>query len=246
MAPASSSLFRSSPARRSVIPRTSLAATAVACLLVTGCSLGESSNEASTWTVRGGSLAGDVDGDGKVDRVAVEDAGPRSCRFRLSARSADRMLTVPLNLDICEGKPAETWDTNFPFVKGLAAIDGDPGLEIVVELGHGASTGFATIFGVEEGALREWRLPNRTLSYYGSVGTGHHVVDCARQKGLVVVSTLVFEEPRSVHRSWYRAENGRLDLIRSRKAKAPGGRPLSSEFKEPQPFPTCTAVRADE
>lgn len=229
-----------------MIPPTSLAATAVACLLVTGCSLSESSDEASTWTVRGGSLAGDVDGDGKVDRVAVEDAGSRSCRFRLSARSADRMLAVPLNLDICESKPAETRGANFPFVKGLAAIDRELGLEIVVELSHGASTGFATVFGVEQGDLREWRLPNHVLSYYGSVGTGHHVVDCARQKGLVVLSTLVFGDS-AVHRSWYRVENGGLDLIRSRKVKTPKGRrPVYSEFREPQPFPTCTTVRADD
>jgi hypothetical protein len=228
-----------------VIPPARLAATAVTCLLVTGCSFGETSDEASSWTVRGGSLAGDVDGDGKVDRVAVEDAGSRSCRFRVSARSADRMLTAPLNLDICEGKPAETWGTSFPFVKGLAAIDREPGLEIVVELGHGASTEFATIFGVRNGHLRQWRLPEGTLTYYGSVGTGHHVADCARQKGLVVLSTLVFDEPRSVHRTWYRTENGKLERIRSRRIKAPEGRPLSSEFREPQPFPTCTAVRAD-
>jgi hypothetical protein len=189
-------------------------------------------------------VTGDVDGDAKADQVAVEDAGSRSCRFRVSARSADETLTAPLKLDICESKPAETWDTDFPFVKGLAAIDLEPGLEIVVEIGHGASRVFATIFGVENGSLREWRLPKNELSYYGSVGTGYSVVDCARQKGLVVLSTQNFSTS-SVHRSWYRAERGSLDFVRSSNVKV-SSRSLPREFGEPQPFPTCTGVRGDD
>jgi hypothetical protein len=218
--------------------------TVVACLLVAGCSLGASSDEAVKWTERGGSLTGDVDGDGKADQVAVEDAGPRSCRFRVRVRSGEETVTAPLNLEICQSKPAETWDTSFPFVKGLAAIDLEPGLDIVVEIGHGASRVFATILGVEEGGLREWRLPEKELSYYGSVGTGNSVVDCARQKGLVVLSTQDFRTS-SVHRRWYRAQGGRLDFVRSSMVDV-SGRSLPTEFGEPQPFPTCTAVRADD
>lgn len=229
-----------------MIARIGSAAAVVACVLASGCSLGDSPDEAVSWTVRGGSLAGDVDGDGHAEEVAVEDAGPRSCRFRVRARSANGLLAAPLELDVCTSKPAETWGTRFPFVKGLAAIDRHPGLEVVVELGHGASTGFATIFGVERGALREWQLPDHVLSYYGSLGTGHHVVDCARQKGLVILSTLVFRDS-SVRRRWFRAENGRLKFIQSRRIKtSEGRRPIYSEFREPQPFPTCTAVRADD
>jgi hypothetical protein len=216
-----------------VIGRIAMWAAAVV-FLAAACMPARSSSQSVGWQVRGASLVGDVDGDGSTDEVAVEDAGSRSCRFRVRARTSRVTLTTPLRLGICAEKPAETWGTARPSVIGLAAIDRQPGLEIVIELGCGAHTCFATVFGFDGRVLREWEVPLETIAYGGSVGTGSRSIDCAG-KGIVVGSTLNWRTS-SVHRTWYRARGGRLEHIRARKSSSRGAR------LAPRPFAGCTVV----
>jgi hypothetical protein len=227
-----------------------LAALAFALALLVGCS--DSKKKASGWHVRGATVRGDVDGDGKADEVAVEDRGPRSCRFRVRAATAGGVLTARLPLSICEGKPAETYGTALPGIRGLAEIDTDPGLEIVVETHQGASTEFAALFTVRNGRISRVDLPrpflDDELAFEGSV-THFEVVDCVRP-GIVVVSGYGAElGPRVVYgRSFYRVEGTRFLFLR---AGARGRLPAERvgelqrypEFREPQPFPSCMKVR---
>jgi hypothetical protein len=219
--------------------RTAVLATAV--LSLTACMpTGSSENEAAVWHVRGAELVGDVDGDGRRDEVAVEDAGPRSCRFRVRARSDRRTLTSPLLVQICEEKPSETWHSARPSVKALAAIDRRPGLEIVVEEGCGAHTCFTALVGFDGRRLRHWRVPFESLAYGGSVGTGAHSVDCADEKGIVVSSALDFTTS-SLHRTWFRVRDSRLERVRRGRSAA-----HAANLNQLQPFASCTVVRAGE
>jgi hypothetical protein len=221
-----------------VTTHVALAAAVAVCLVSAACMPMPSSSESVVWHVRGASLVGDVDGDGRRDEVAVEDAGPQSCRFRVRARSDQRTLTMPLRLQICEDKPSETWGTAHPSVIALAAIDRLRGLEIVVEEGCGAHTCFATVVGFDGRRLREWDIPFESLSYGGSVGTGARSVDCAAQKGVVISTTLNFSTS-SVHRTWFRVRDGRLERIRSSRSD-----PRRVRLAQNQPFASCTRVGA--
>jgi hypothetical protein len=220
-----------------VIARLTLMAAALACLTSACMPTGLSSSQPIAWQVRGAELVGDVDGDGRAEQVAVEEAGEQSCRLRLRARGTRKTLVTPIRLDWCADKPPQ----HHPSVTGLAAIDRRPGLEIVVELGCGAHTCSATIFGVTDGSLREWQADHKPLAYGGSVGTGAHTVDCAEEEGVVVQSGYDFRRS-SMHRTWYRVRDGRLERITS--AGSRRQRPLPRWFNQGRPFASCTVVPA--
>jgi hypothetical protein len=212
-------------------------AAAIVVLVFVGAAFGATGPGSSEWRPRGAILRGDVDGDGKLDAVRVEYRARRSCNFRLAAGS----LVARIRPEVCSGKPAEA----DPQVTALAGIDRRPGLEIVVELGRGAHTEFSDLWTVREGRLRRFAGPEPHISYGGSVGTGSHVVDCARQPGVVLMSTRVNRAQASVVRTWYRAEDLRLRRIRSRKTRWPSEKPVTfREFGYPQPFPSCAKARA--
>jgi hypothetical protein len=226
---------------------------ALALVLLVGCSESKTEKEPA-WHVRGSTVRGDVDGDGKAEDVAVEDQGPESCRFRIRARADKGEIVGPLELAECAVKPAETFGTALPSVSGLAEIDEEPGLEIVVETHRGASTEFATLFTARRDALEQIELPppfnDDELPFEGSV-THFNVVDCGRP-GVVVASGYGADlRSRVIYgRSFYRVDGTRLRFLRAGargrlSAERVGDLQRYPEFREPQPFPSCMKVRPD-
>jgi hypothetical protein len=193
------------------------------------------------WQPRGTALRGDITGDGKPEAAVIEYRGRPSCDFRLVVGS----LVARVRPDFCKNKPAEGYTGPDPHVAVLANLDRRPGLEIVVQLSHGAHTEFADLWTVSEGRLRRFAGPEPHISYGGSVGTGSHVVDCSSRPGVLLMSTQFYDPPARVIRAWYQTRGLRLQRIRSRTIRWPTERRVTfHEFGSPQPFPTCAKARA--
>ena len=195
----------------------------------------------SDWHSRGAALRGDVDGDGSVESVVLQQRR-RSCVFRLVAGS----ISARVRPSTCDGKPSEvTLPGPDPHVDVLADLDGRPGLEIVLQLGHGASMEFADLWTVRDGELRRYAGREPHIAWGGSVGTGSHYVDCSRKPGVLLISAQGYSPPSKVIRSWYRAQGHRLQRIGTRTIRWPGERRIPfREFGGPQPFPSCAKARA--
>lgn len=131
--------------------------------------------------------SGDLDGDGDAESVAVhfDPSGDAGCQGFVVAESADGTIAAPL----------ETWRTDFglpaPTLDTLREVDGEPGLEVVVNMGMGASTQFVGIVTAEGGVLHQVTaepgdnaVGEGLFGFGGSVG---HVeaVDCAPGGGIV-------------------------------------------------------------
>jgi len=136
---------------------------------------------------RSGSLTGDVDGDGSEDeiRLATDEDGSEGCRDFVIVDTGDALHAVGI---LQATLPPEL---NFPQLRTLAQIDGRPGLEVVVDLGVGASTQFAGAFTMGAGRLERLKLTvdvvaggQHLFAYGGSVG---HLsgVDCVDGNGIV-------------------------------------------------------------
>ncbi|MFN2587326.1 MAG: hypothetical protein ABR613_04295, partial [Actinomycetota bacterium] len=86
----------------------------------------------------GEALTGDVDGDGDEESVSVhfDAAGAPGCQAFVVAESAGGTVSGPL----------ETWRSDLglpaPTLNTLQEVDGEPGLEVVVNMGAGASAQF--------------------------------------------------------------------------------------------------------
>jgi hypothetical protein len=136
---------------------------------------------AKSRTLAGRPETGDVDGDGDAEDVAIyyDPAGELGCQGFVVAESSDGTLSAPL----------ETWRGEFglpmPTLNALVDLDGEPGDEVVVNMGAGASTQFVGIV-VKDGAVLRQVTTDVTggsgvapgmLGFGGSVG---HIeaVDC--------------------------------------------------------------------
>jgi len=80
-------------------------------------------------------MYGDVDGDGRRDRVSVRRVD--ACRFALVVKTARGVIAAPLRPPC--GKPSEVWPSGFPRVIALRPMDRHRGLEPEVMMWHGAS-----------------------------------------------------------------------------------------------------------
>ena len=124
---------------------------------------------------------GDVDGDEEPDTVSVsfDPEGAAGCEgFVVVETAAGGVLSGAL----------ETWRGEFglpmPTLNSIAEIDGEPGEEVVVNTGAGASTQFVGVMVRDGGVLRQVTtdVPNQAadgmFAFGGSVG--HlEAVDCA-------------------------------------------------------------------
>jgi hypothetical protein len=138
----------------------------------------------------GGSLHGDVDGDGSPDEVslAFDQKAARGCQAFLVVEGADetRVLAIE-SFDPAFGLPQ-------PRLNTLAEVDAVPGREVVVDLVTGASTQFVGLFTMTGGALARVvvegdEFPTDDLFPYGG-SVGHlEASNCAGDAGMVVVST---------------------------------------------------------
>jgi hypothetical protein len=187
-------------------------------------------------------LRGDVDGDGVPDQVwlvRLRQTWAR-CGAFVVVRARGRTLTRPLRTSP---------DPGVPSLNGLAALRLRP-LEIVLTLEEGASTAVARVFTVRAGRISE--IVSDTVGggfpYEGSV-THLNAIDC--QRGLVVASGW-FERDSSgrsfgFERRFYRVGKSGFQLVRKEHGTSTSPFPQRelSEFREPQPFPSCMQVRAE-
>ena len=189
----------------------------------------------------GGELRGDVTGDGSEDVVYLirHPEGAPGCVDLLFAETENEILGSALT----DGRD---YALAQPRLNSLAAIDREPGAEIVVDLEQGASTQFVGIFTVRDDELERIRFQGESgqadlFPYGGSVG---HIEasDCGETVGTVVVSIAVPKgEMYEVERSVYRFEA--VDLVLDRGASerievAADEVQDLPEYRSP-PFGTC-------
>ena len=162
-----------------------------------------------------GALRGDVDGDGRPEVVwlAVDRRARAGCQVFLAAGSGAVVDSLPIV------QPELNLALSPPALNALAAIDTEPGLEVVVDLVMGASTRFVGLFGMDSGALERFRfdgpgsLPPHLFAYGGSVA---HLdgVDCAGSRGTIVMSSASATAERyAILRRFYRVPPGSLTLL---------------------------------
>jgi hypothetical protein len=138
----------------------------------------------------GGSLHGDVDGDGSPDDVslAFDDTGALGCQaFLVVEGSGNSEVLAIESFDRAFGLPQ-------PRLNTVAEVDTVPGSEVAVDLVAGASTQFVGLFTMTGGELARVEVEgdefpaDDLFPYGGSVG---HVEasDCAGAPGRIVIST---------------------------------------------------------
>jgi hypothetical protein len=208
----------------------------------------------------GGVLSGDLDGDGKADRVtmAIRPAQSHACVYALVVHSASGTRRYGLGTrNYGPGRTGSVEPADAPTLDGLARIDRRPGFEIVADIWQGASTAFAAVFTVRSGRLVEMSAQNlppltpvgRAFPYSGSV-THLDGVDCAggAGSGLIVVSRAgVSGKQWNVIRRFYRVSNRFGFLLvpsRSQRVRIPyrmDASNLSKHFPEfaDRAFPSC-------
>jgi hypothetical protein len=138
----------------------------------------------------GGSLNGDVDGDGSPDDVslAFDNTGALGCQAFLMVESSGESEVLSIeSFDRAFGLPQ-------PRLNTVAEVDTAPGSEVAVDLVAGASTQFVGLFTMTGGELARVEVegdefPTDDLFPYGG-SVGHvEASDCAGAPGTIVIST---------------------------------------------------------
>jgi hypothetical protein len=137
----------------------------------------------------GGSLHGDVDGDGTPDDVALafDGTGKLGCQaFLVVEGSGESAVLAIESFNRAFGLPQ-------PRLNTLAEVDTVPGSEVAVDLVAGASTQFIGLFTMTGGELARVEVegdefPTDDLFPYGG-SVGHvEASDCAGAPGTIVIS----------------------------------------------------------
>jgi hypothetical protein len=195
-------------------------------------------------SLRTGSLAGDVSGDGVDDRVhvAVDDSADIGCRAFLLVAHGDQLDAVALEVEGLD--PA----LGLPALRQLKQVDGAPGADIIVDLIAGASTVFAGVYSMATGeparvTIQGSEPPARDLFPYGG-GVGQlSAVDCT-DDGTILISSAVPQGARYlVTRNRYASTPGarlREGEASTRKVKLEALPARFPEFAGP-PFRSCPA-----
>ena len=171
-----------------------------------------------------GSLRGDVTGDGRRERVvlALDARGHARCRFFVLLRLAAGTLRAPLDDPYLDRETRPVGETGTPVLKSLVEIDGERGLEIVVEVHRGASTGLVGVFTIESGRLTRMRIRPHVrddlFAYAGSLA-GVSAVGCVRMVGgaWIASSSVAPRGRRWVgERRLYRVRDAAFELVPAR------------------------------
>lgn len=186
-------------------------------------------------------VAGDVDGDGREDRVylLLDPQQEPGCRALLVVRGRARIAAAGFD----EAVPS--FELGLPRLNSLVEIDSEEGSEIIVDVAQGASTAFVSVFSLSDGTLERVlppRLPNIPAGLFAHGGSVGHLdaVDC--RGDLVMVSSATsqgrgyevtrrFLEPTGAH--W----RLRRELTERRRVR-PQGIARFEEFSAP-PFSSC-------
>ncbi|MQB01631.1 MAG: hypothetical protein GEU78_15300 [Actinobacteria bacterium] len=138
----------------------------------------------------GGSVKGDVDGDGtheEVWAVVDDEGGPGCVGFLVVRRADDSLLSTALPFETLFG----TFD---PRVHALVDLGPLAGYEISAFVGRGASTEFLALYAVSGDTVVQLKInrrPEPERSVFGTYGSVGHLsaIDCV--EGHLVVSTAV-------------------------------------------------------
>lgn len=149
----------------------------------------------------GGGLEGDVDGDGRRDRVTLTAAGRDGdrCRFVLGVRGARRAYRTEVR-----GRFGVD-GVDVPYLVALARIAPGPQGQIVVRVHGGASTQTADVYRLYGGVLRRVSIPDIAIAGGGSLRDGlryagslavSFTVDCVagRRTGAVLATTFTRDQ----------------------------------------------------
>jgi hypothetical protein len=195
-----------------------------------------------TYSVDGQALAGDVDADGRDDRVTLRFDGKRPVRCRhlvVVELAGSRTVVAPL--------PPLEWPGTDPALLLLAEIDGRPGLEPVVEMTSDAAVYRpGAVFTVSRGKLVRLRLERvpvpELFPFYDEFPMG---VDCAGHPGTIVVTQSRLAEGGDrfwdLTRTVYRAEGARFVVVRDERFLVDVGAEAPRRWPELRgdPFRSC-------
>jgi hypothetical protein len=181
---------------------------------------------ACDYHAKGKALTGDVDGDGRADRVTLQAA--RGCRHRLVIEPAT-------------GEPVGTtvrplpWPGTNPRLLLLAQVDGRDGVEPVVSLSPAAVYRPGAVFTLRDGRLARMRLGGSRLFPLDDEFPAD--VDCAAEPGTLVVTVGEPGDPDThwdIRRSTFRAAGLRFERIQTERLRVAVGEPVGGA-----PFRSC-------
>jgi hypothetical protein len=135
-------------------------------------------------------LSGDVDGDGRPDRVFTARVRNSTdfCRYALVVVSRGRYRTLPLHKDsLGPGIAVARWEAGTPAVDVLARLDRVPGAEMLVAIWEGGSgRRFDAVFTMRRGRLDRMDVSGvgtaGNVLDFGSGGSAAVTLGCAKDK----------------------------------------------------------------
>ena len=200
---------------------------------------------AAGYRTRGAALVGDVDGDGRADRVTlrVDKQRPRRCRHLLVVKlRAGTVVSARV-------KPLP-WPGTDPRLLLLAEIDGRAGLEPVVALTSPAAVYRpGAVFTMRHGELARMRLgatsPSDLFPFYDEFPSG---VDCAAERGTIIATSGKVADDDAywdIKRSLYRRVGVLFELVREERFRVKVGPEAKRRWPELRgdPFLSCPRAR---
>jgi hypothetical protein len=189
-----------------------------------------------------GSLTGDIDGDGRLDRVTVryDPQASASCPFLVAVTTGTSVLAAPLAV-------TGRYSTQpLPALNRLARVP-RRGLAIAVDVSSGSAR-WAAVFVVADGRLSQVKLASGAFDgafVYSGALMHDYGVDCfgGGRSGRLVVSgwRQVYPKPIQVDRTVYRLVGAQLRRVRSTHGTA-ARPPRYPELRGSGLFTSCTAA----
>jgi hypothetical protein len=184
---------------------------------------------ACEYHVKGTALKGDVDGDGRADRVTLRKA--RRCRHQLVVEpAAGETVTATV-------RPLP-WPGTNPRLLLLAQVDGRDGVEPVVSLSPAAVYRPGAVFTLHDGRLAQMRLAGtRPAALFPLDDEFPADVDCSDQAETLVVTVGEPGDPDThwdIRRSTYRAAGLRFERIQTERLRVAVGEQVGGA-----PFRSC-------
>jgi hypothetical protein len=178
------------------------------------------------YRVKGKALHGDVDGDGREDRVTlrVDRRRPRACRHVVVVKR----ISAPV-------RPLP-WPGTAPRLLLLAEIDGRAGVEPVITLSPANVYRPGAVFASRRGGLVRLRLGHGNLFALDDEFPASS--DCTGEGEIEVITSQVAEDDSfwDVTRSAYRARGRRFRRLSTERFRAPVGSEVTGES-----FRSCQA-----
>jgi hypothetical protein len=204
---------------------------AVAAFLLAGSPAPRCDGELAGYRVKGEALRGDVDGDGRADRVTlrVDRRRPRACRHVVVVRTGSKRIAAPV-------RPLP-WPGTAPRLLLLAAIDSRAGVEPVVTLSPANVYRPGAVFAVRRDKLVRLRLGRSNL--FPLADEFPASTDCTAEPGrLEVITSQVAEDDSfwDVKRSLYRSRGRRFRRLSTERFRTPVGSDVVGES-----FRSCQA-----